>query len=192
MTTLCQSQTQLFVFSPSQGNYFAAGGAIRGNQIHGRYPDGLTDEDPLILNRGRVIPTTGFDSVFNAFAEWFGVEKEQDLNAVLPDRGRMSQLLGKDHVFMDDMPTLNPTASPTQSLNPTANPTRTPTRTPTNRPSRKKRGKKRGKTRRKKPVKNILDEEANNVDADAQNPSPLDVKRHRPHKLHQLHNNILT
>ena len=40
------------------GNYFVLGGAVRGGRIVGKYPGDLTDDGPLNLGRGRLIPTT--------------------------------------------------------------------------------------------------------------------------------------
>ena len=67
------------------GISFAAGGGVRGGKIVGRYPDTLLPEGDLILDRGRVIPTTSWDSLFGATAEWAGVASEK-LESVLPNR----------------------------------------------------------------------------------------------------------
>eukprot|EP01043_Picozoa_sp_COSAG02_P031671 COSAG02_NODE_2078_length_9908_cov_6.512489_5_plen_568_part_01 len=40
------------------GNHIIMGGAVRGGQIHGQFPDTLTSDGDLIISRGRVIPTT--------------------------------------------------------------------------------------------------------------------------------------
>jgi len=55
------------------GNYMMMGGTVRGGQVLGTYPDVLTDDGPLILQRGRVIPTTSWDVIFAGIAEWAGV-----------------------------------------------------------------------------------------------------------------------
>ena len=36
---------------------FYTGGSVKGGQILGDYPDNLTDDGPLTLSRGRMIPT---------------------------------------------------------------------------------------------------------------------------------------
>jgi len=58
---------------------------VKGGRIIGKYPGDLTDSGPLNLGRGRVLPTTSYESVWNAIALWFGV-KEDDLGEVLPNR----------------------------------------------------------------------------------------------------------
>jgi len=40
------------------GNYMMMGGAVNGGNVIGQYPDDLTDDGPLTLSRGRMIPTT--------------------------------------------------------------------------------------------------------------------------------------
>ena len=62
------------------------GGALNGGSILGKYPNDLTSEGPLILKRGRVIPTTSWDSIFNGVAQWLDITSESDLNKVLPNR----------------------------------------------------------------------------------------------------------
>jgi len=71
------------------GNNFVLGGAVKGGQVLGKYPRGLRAEGPRseqILQRGRVLPTTGWEAVWNAIASWYGVEEGQ-LATVLPNRG---------------------------------------------------------------------------------------------------------
>merc|ERR1712146_114983 len=53
------------------GNYFVAGGAVRGGQILGSFPSDLTDDGPLSLGQGRLIPTTPWEGVWNAIGAWF-------------------------------------------------------------------------------------------------------------------------
>jgi cullin-associated NEDD8-dissociated protein 1 len=66
------------------GNHFLMGGAIAGAKIHGVYPDDLTDEGPLNIGRGRLIPTTSWEGVWKGVAEWFGVNNE-NMGTVLPN-----------------------------------------------------------------------------------------------------------
>lgn len=65
------------------GNYFMAGGPVRGGRILGQYPSALTEDHPNILGRGRILPTTSWEQIFNAVAEWFGSPQE-DMNFVVP------------------------------------------------------------------------------------------------------------
>jgi len=74
------------------GNYFVIGGAIKGGVVHGQYPSGLTEDADYILGRGRVVPTLGYESVWNGLAEWFGVPAE-DLERVLPNVGNFPESL---------------------------------------------------------------------------------------------------
>merc|ERR1719174_816403 len=47
------------------GNYFIAGGNVSGAQIHGRYPDRLTEEESnLNIGRGRILPTLPWESMW--------------------------------------------------------------------------------------------------------------------------------
>ena len=62
------------------------GGGLKGGHILGNYPDNLQKDGPQILRRGRVIPTTSWDSIMNGVAQWLGVNNDADLNDVLPNR----------------------------------------------------------------------------------------------------------
>ncbi len=66
------------------GNYFMAGGSVRGGQIVGKYPS-IKENAPLNIGRGRLIPTTSWEAVFLPLAKWAGVD-EVDLDYVLPNR----------------------------------------------------------------------------------------------------------
>lgn len=78
------------------GNYFVAGGAVRGGQILGEYPDRLdeTHEQNIFNSGGRFIPTTSWEAVWKPLATWFGVE-EAHLGYVLPNLGNFPA----DHPF---------------------------------------------------------------------------------------------
>ena len=56
------------------GNHVVLGGAVKGGQVFGQYPDDLSDDGPLSTGRGRIIPTTPWDGVWAPMAEWLGVE----------------------------------------------------------------------------------------------------------------------
>lgn len=70
------------------GHMFVAGGAVKGRQIFGRFPD-LTINGGIDCtgNRGRWIPTTSTDQVFASIAKWFGCSDSQ-IQAVLPNFSR--------------------------------------------------------------------------------------------------------
>ena len=61
-----------------------AGGAVRGGQILGEFPDDLTDDGELNIGRGRLIPTTSWEAIWEPIASWFGVE-EDEMSFVLPN-----------------------------------------------------------------------------------------------------------
>ena len=59
------------------------GGAVRGGQIYGDYPQLFAGND-LDLGRGRLIPTMSVDEYFSELALWFGVSPA-DLDIVFPN-----------------------------------------------------------------------------------------------------------
>ena len=65
------------------GNTFVMGGAVKGGEIYGKYPD-LNLGNPLDVGRGRLIPTMASDEYFAELALWFGVPKSE-LDMVLPN-----------------------------------------------------------------------------------------------------------
>jgi uncharacterized protein (DUF1501 family) len=82
------------------GNNFVMGGAVRGGLIHGQYPDTSAGAD-LDTGRGRLIPTTPWDGVWHAIAEWMDVAPEK-LVGVLPNLEnfeRGTTLLTREQVF---------------------------------------------------------------------------------------------
>ncbi|MFT4569049.1 MAG: hypothetical protein ACI9FN_004019 [Saprospiraceae bacterium] len=68
------------------GNAFVMGGAVKGGEIYGQYPD-LDLGNPLDIGRGRLIPTMASDQYFAELALWFGVPKSE-LDMVLPNIDR--------------------------------------------------------------------------------------------------------
>ena len=80
------------------GNYFLAGGALRGGQILGQFPEDLGEEGEYNLGRGRLLPTTSWEHVWSAVTEWFGVP-ESSMDAVLPRRGNFADLYSAADVF---------------------------------------------------------------------------------------------
>ena len=73
-----------------------------GGKILGEYPDNLTDAGPLNIGRGRLIPTTSWDAIFNAVAQWAGVTEEADLAEVLPNRNKFNGLFTREQLFASD------------------------------------------------------------------------------------------
>ncbi len=68
------------------GNQFVLGGAVKGKQVYGQYPD-LYADNPLDVGRGRLIPSTSVDAFFAEMALWLGVQKSS-LPLVLPNISR--------------------------------------------------------------------------------------------------------
>ena len=84
------------------GNYWMAGGNVKGKRILGEYPSLSLESDEIIDKaRGRLLPTTPFDSPFQAIAEWMGVEVgvPSEINEVLPNRGNFPSLFRAGQVF---------------------------------------------------------------------------------------------
>jgi len=83
------------------GNYFVLGGSVRGRQILGNFPERLTEDSELEIGRGRFIPTLGWESMWNAVIDWFGVPASQ-VDTVLPNAQNfrpMNKLLNKSQLF---------------------------------------------------------------------------------------------
>ncbi len=73
------------------GNMMVAGGAVKGKQVYGSYPDLDLANDLMVSQRGNLLPTTASDQVFAEMAKWFGVS-DTDLNDyVLPNYKRFDQ-----------------------------------------------------------------------------------------------------
>jgi len=126
------------------GNYMMFGGEVKGGQILGRYPDDLTDGGPLGLGRGRLIPTTPWDAVFQGIAGWLSITGV-DLDYVCPNRYAFasSVLFTANDLFKSGQ-SFSPTAPPkgVPSTSPSVKgarktPTQHPTRKPTGRPTAK-------------------------------------------------------
>lgn len=66
------------------GHYMMMGGDVKGGQIHGVYPDNLTDDGEVMLTRGRAVPSMGWEKMFKPMAEWFGCPVE-DMPEILPN-----------------------------------------------------------------------------------------------------------
>lgn len=84
------------------GNYFVGGGAIKGGKIIGQYPTSLLDDHPNILPRGRVLPSSGWESLFNAICPWFGLSSS-DMAHVLPNLQNFpsNELFNVSDVFLE-------------------------------------------------------------------------------------------
>jgi uncharacterized protein (DUF1501 family) len=65
------------------GNLMVMGGSVNGGEIYGEYPS-LELEGPLMLRRGRLIPTLSSAEYIAELALWFGVSPG-DIVDILPD-----------------------------------------------------------------------------------------------------------
>ena len=75
------------------GNYFMLGGAVAGGQMHGEYPLDLSlaaaqrnnrPLDSLEIGRGRLIPTSPWDTMWHAVAQWMDLDASK-MTEVLPN-----------------------------------------------------------------------------------------------------------
>eukprot|EP00554_Chaetoceros_debilis_P007442 CAMPEP_0194077066 /NCGR_PEP_ID=MMETSP0149-20130528/3732_1 /TAXON_ID=122233 /ORGANISM="Chaetoceros debilis, Strain MM31A-1" /LENGTH=4275 /DNA_ID=CAMNT_0038757959 /DNA_START=113 /DNA_END=12940 /DNA_ORIENTATION=+ len=112
------------------GNYMMMGGSVKGGQVAGTYPDDFTEDAPLNLGRGRMLPTTSWDAVFKSIATWLEIS-ESDMKEVLPN----IENFDGDHLFnandlFEGVPEPVPTTSPSSS------PIKEPSSGPTDKPSR--------------------------------------------------------
>lgn len=89
------------------GHMFVAGGAVKGKQIFGRFPD-LTVNGGIDCtgNRGRWIPSTSTDQVFASIAKWFGCSDSQ-IQTVLPNFTRFQADLSNSTLIARNLDFLN-------------------------------------------------------------------------------------
>jgi uncharacterized protein (DUF1501 family) len=80
------------------GNYVLASGQVRGKRILGQYPKTFAMGDELDLGRGRLLPTTPWDSIFNGIAQWMGVDQDE-LDEILPNRRNFHSLYNATDMF---------------------------------------------------------------------------------------------
>eukprot|EP01013_Petalomonas_cantuscygni_P025363 TRINITY_DN472_c1_g1_i8.p1 TRINITY_DN472_c1_g1~~TRINITY_DN472_c1_g1_i8.p1 ORF type:complete len:2177 (+),score=570.77 TRINITY_DN472_c1_g1_i8:136-6531(+) len=68
------------------GNHFAVGGGLRGKRVHGRFPDSMAQESDVNVggSKGRILPTSPWETVWAPIAEWFGVDSSR-LTTFLPN-----------------------------------------------------------------------------------------------------------
>lgn len=83
------------------GHMFMVGGSLNGGRIHGTCPSLALDSDLNVGGgRGRYIPTTPWEGLWDGLAKWFGV-KEEHMDGVLPNRKNFpaEQLIPLDQLF---------------------------------------------------------------------------------------------
>ena len=74
------------------GNYFMLGGKVKGGRFLGEYPHDLSPSGKEYIGRGRILPTTSWDAIWNGVALWFGVSEDR-MDVVLPNRGNFAAQL---------------------------------------------------------------------------------------------------
>ena len=94
------------------GQYFMLGGSVNGGKVMGKYPDDMRPADsPLVTRngggRGRFIPTTSWDAVWNGVLEWMGVDSGAEMDYCLPnaantvDTDKGFKIFSKDDLFVE-------------------------------------------------------------------------------------------
>jgi len=87
------------------GNYFMMGGQVKGGKVLGEYPYDLTPDGPLNVGRGRIMPTTSWDAIWNGVIEWLGVDPD-DMDQCLPNAANTVddgfQIFSKADLFQAD------------------------------------------------------------------------------------------
>jgi uncharacterized protein (DUF1501 family) len=71
------------------GHSFVVGGAVRGGDFYGQYPDLAVKGSQDAGNNGSWIPTTAVDQVGATLAKWFGVVNA-DIDYMFPNLGRFA------------------------------------------------------------------------------------------------------
>ena len=83
------------------GNYFVLGGNVKGAQMLGKYPSRLTQfVSEVNVDRGRFIPTTPWESMWNGVSEWWGIDAA-DRAEILPNMANFnaSQLFSEAQLY---------------------------------------------------------------------------------------------
>ncbi|KAL7569362.1 hypothetical protein ACA910_010449 [Epithemia clementina (nom. ined.)] len=79
------------------GNYFVAGGGIKGKRGLCQYPSDITSTSPLNVGRGRMLPTCAWESVWNPVVEWMldGQVSNAERNAILVNAAKSGTTMYK-------------------------------------------------------------------------------------------------
>merc|ERR1711916_183889 len=85
----------------SGGNHFIAGGSVKGGRFHGSFPPSLAlDSELNINNRGRILPTSGWETMWSGILQWMDVPADK-MSEVLPNLERFpaDKLTTRQDVF---------------------------------------------------------------------------------------------
>ncbi len=88
-----------------------ASGSVDGGKILGSFPSDMTNEGDLVFN-GVVIPTKPWEAVWNGVAQWFGIETDDDLRTILPNRDTFLNDLWTESDLFTTLPKTTPSVSP--------------------------------------------------------------------------------
>jgi uncharacterized protein (DUF1501 family) len=72
------------------GHYMVLGGNVRGGRVLGDYPDDLMDTGRWSIGRGRYMPSTSWEAIWNGVCEWMGVETAAEIANILPNVDNIS------------------------------------------------------------------------------------------------------
>ena len=70
------------------------GGGLKGGRLLGQYPSPLSPASTSWIARGRLIPTTPWEAIWNGVGQWLGLtgtNSDKDLNFALPNRHRFDK-----------------------------------------------------------------------------------------------------
>jgi uncharacterized protein (DUF1501 family) len=80
------------------------GGSLNGGKVLGIYPNDFEQHvgNPIALSRGRMLPTSPWDSMWKGVAEWFGVAEGAEMDKVLPMHTNFpsNRIYGKSELFV--------------------------------------------------------------------------------------------
>lgn len=80
------------------GNHVVLGGAVRGGHILGNFPQSFSETGDLNLGRGRMLPTSPWESLWKPLAQWMGVP-DGELTTVLPNLKNFPKAYSKVDLF---------------------------------------------------------------------------------------------
>jgi len=89
------------------GHHFMFGGSVNGGHVLGLYPSDFEqgDDAGLVLNRGRMIPTTPWDAMWKGTAEWFGIPAAgPEMDKVLPMHKNFPQEMLYNQTMLFNLP----------------------------------------------------------------------------------------
>ena len=71
---------------------------MQGGRILGTYPDRLGDDGEWNIGRGRVLPSTSWESMWRPVAQWMGVEDDR-MATVLPNLANFPDAIDMETLY---------------------------------------------------------------------------------------------